>query len=146
MPKTLLISADEPTTYFVYGTLRVGAGEWARDGYVKPPVPLCTAKGDLYNYGFAFPYADFDGEGTIIGDLATVDPRMAHHIARVEIGAGYEAREVIVTTPSGEQRVAVGWHICDRTRRRVGLTLIPSGDWLACISEETGRYSSGARA
>jgi gamma-glutamylcyclotransferase (GGCT)/AIG2-like uncharacterized protein YtfP len=141
----LTISKTEPTAYFVYGTLRDEAGAWGRPGYVEPPVTGCTAKGTLYNYGYAYPYADCDGDGEIKGDIITVDPEMARHIARVEMGAGYEAREVTVTLPSGESRVVIGWHITDTTKARMlrygQIEVIPSGDWLACIAEEGRRYS-----
>lgn len=142
---TLSVSQTEPTEYFVYGTLRVGAAEWGSPGYAADPVTGCTAKGDLYNYGFAFPYADYDGEGTVQGDIITVDPLMAMHIAHVEQGAGYEAREVLVTLPDGSTKVVLSWHITDRARARLMLTPIPSGDWLVCVDNEVGRYSKRTR-
>lgn len=133
----ITISSDEPTQMFVYGTLRPGCSEWARDHYTADPV-RGTAKGDLLDYG-PFPYADFDGDGTIVGEIVTLTPYGAHYVARVEEGAGYEAREVVVTTAEGPV-VCLGWQITERTRQRSDLVAIPSGDWLVAQDEKYDRY------
>jgi gamma-glutamylcyclotransferase (GGCT)/AIG2-like uncharacterized protein YtfP len=126
----LTISRTEPTAMFVYGTLRTAAANWSADSQVGDPVTGCTAKGDLFNYGNAFPYADFDGEGTIQGDIVLLSPDGARHVQYVEEGAGYEQREVLVTLPDGSTQVVLGWQITERCKSNRSMDLIPSGDWM----------------
>lgn len=132
----MIIGTVEPTQMFVYGTLRPGCSEWASDWYAADPV-RGTTKGTLLDYG-PFPYADFDGDGEIVGEILTLIPYGAHYVARVELGAGYEAREVIVETADGPV-VCLGWHITDRVREDARMVPIPSGDWLVA-QEEKNRY------
>lgn len=131
------ISQTKPTLMFVYGTLRPGCSEWARDGYAADPIPG-TTPGALLDYG-PFPYADFDGEGTIKGEILTLEPWMAEHVAEVEEGAGYDPRIVVVDTADGPVQ-AYGWHITDKVRnsRYTTLEVIPSGDWLVAQTEKYG--------
>jgi hypothetical protein len=69
---------------FVYGTLRPCDARWAEDGEVAPP-QQGTTPGALYNYG-GFPYADFDGDGTITGDILTMDGRSSYLPSRTPRG------------------------------------------------------------
>lgn len=86
---------------FVYGTLRPCSARWAEDGELAPPVQG-TTKGALYSAG-PFPYADFDGDGVITGDIITLDDEdyMFHRVRSVELNSGYVEREVIVETSVG---------------------------------------------
>lgn len=115
---------------FVYGTLRECDYGWAREGYESAPVEG-TTKGTLYSFG-GFPYADFDGDGTITGDILTIDDASQtwHHIRRVELNAGYVEREVIVETSVGSV-VCVAYDADARTKARTlpNLPVIPTGDW-----------------
>lgn len=115
---------------FVYGTLRPCDHRWAEPAEVEPPVQG-TTKGALYDYG-GFPYADFDGDGTITGDILTMDDEhpMFERVRRVELGAGYVEREVIVETSTGHV-VCLTYDASPRTKARM-LPILPrveGDDW-----------------
>lgn len=110
---------------------------WAEEGEVAPPQDA-TASGTLLDYG-PFPYADFDGPGTIHGQILTMDENsvMFYHVCRVERGAGYEARYVTATLPDGTEVKCLGWHIAP-AMRRICMSAIASGDWNAREIERYG--------
>lgn len=124
---------------FVYGTLRVGEGnyQWVSRHLELPPLEGCLADGGLYhvwgNWG-GFPVAKFDVPGTVWGDLLFMESSsdVFREIAWMEEGAGYLLRQVEVLTPYNEVVPALGWHYPRPAGRR-----IPSGDWL----QETGKKS-----
>lgn len=118
---------------FVFGTLRVNSSRWAEDAEVAEPVENCTVKGLMYNYG-PYPYVDFDGDDTVVGDLLTFDADHPSYLGmcRVEIGAGYHERELRVTTPDGRQVDCYGWDVTPSTRERLVRHEVPTvkgGDW-----------------
>lgn len=128
---------------FVYGTLRPCSGRWGEAAEVAPPVQG-TTKGALYDAG-GFPYADFDGDGTIVGDVLTLDDdhSMFAEIRRIELGAGYVEREVIVETAT-EHLVCLTYDASPQTKaRRIPLLdRVPDDDW---YNVERRRYGRLAR-
>lgn len=114
---------------FVYGTLRRGEGNYNiwKDA-VLDVVTGCTVQGLIGYPGrhYGYPCVDFDGEGTVIGDLITVDAdhESVEWVHRMERGAGYTMRPVQVTLPSGEVVEAIGYH----WERQVHSPIV-SGDW-----------------
>lgn len=125
---------------FVYGTLRPCDARWAEDGEVAPPVQGIT-KGALYDYG-GFPYADFDGDGIITGDVLTMndDHPAFERVRRVELGAGYVEREVIVETAT-EHLVCLTYDASERTKARTIplLSRVPGDDWYNVVSRRFAR-------
>lgn len=118
---------------FVYGTLRPGHGNYTMlEGAVLSDMKEGTTKGRLYHvHGGTdawpiYPVARFDEEGTIVGALLEVDASNRHVMAvqRMELGAGYLAQTVEVTTTDGEKVQALAWHYPHTTGPR-----IESGDW-----------------
>lgn len=123
---------------FVFGTLRVNAGRWARAAEVADPVENCVVKGLMYNYG-GFPYVNFDEDGLVYGDVLTFDADHPDYIrmCHVEIGAGYVEREVRVNTPQGGLIDCYAWDATDDTRTYIlpRLRTVPSGDWYLASQE-----------
>jgi len=115
-----------------YGTLRVGEGNysWAKEA-VLDEIPNVQAVGSLYHvrpYMRAYPVAKFDRPGVIIGDLLIMhaDHPVTDSVIRMEEGAGYELRKIMVQMPDGSEREAFGFHYLyepDGPR-------IVSGNWL----------------
>lgn len=126
---------------FVYGTLRrTGPLEGWLGSSVLESRPA-TASGGLYSLG-AYPAARFDEEGTIVGELFTVE--MSEDVIaciQMEYRAGYELVEIEVTiAPEGScrQRVQKAWafHYPDTSRLREH---IAHGDWFKYESEHPVR-------
>lgn len=116
---------------FVYGTLRPGDYNHSRHGLDEDNVVRgVTAPGALYHVSSsykAYPCAKFDQCGTIIGDILFFEEgsRDLERIDRMEEGAGYEIREVIVTLPDGSQMKCQAYHYVRDPRG----PRIESGDW-----------------
>ncbi len=124
---------------FVYGTLRVGEGnyQWVSRQLEHEPIEGCLADGQLFHvWGdhAGFPVAKFDIPGTVWGDLLFMESssNVFLEIAWMEEGAGYLLRQVPVLTPDNELVQALAWHYPRPCGRR-----IVSGDWL----QETGKKS-----
>lgn len=121
---------DPLVPVFVYGTLRVGQYNfsWAQEAVVDT-IQNCTAKGALYfvDGRFGYPVAKFDEEGEIKGDVLWFDPAHEEYqsVVRMELGAGYEVREIEVRTES-ETIEAIAFHYLRPTRGNP----IPDGDWV----------------
>lgn len=119
---------------FVYGTLRVGHGNftWAADAVVYV-LPDCTAEGRIYfvHHGGGYPVAKFDEVGTILGDILWFDPKHPEYesVVSMEIGAGYELRQVSVTTPEGDTMDCQTFHY----RHKPGGPRIEDGDWAKAV-------------
>lgn len=126
---------------FVYGTLRPGLALYH---LIEPAVldvmENCTTPGALYVVNL--PYADLnDDTGEIRGTLLLLDRTVELHgvefaqpivtyVRDMEISAGYEARQVIVTLPSRAMVVdAEAWHY-PRIRPHWWASRVPSGDYL----------------
>jgi gamma-glutamylcyclotransferase (GGCT)/AIG2-like uncharacterized protein YtfP len=94
-----------------------------------PSIPATTA-GRLYHLDNradpVYPLADFDEEGTIVGDLFEVPLEQFEPLARMELRAGYELRTVTVRTARGDRDAQVfhwpheqrGFHIEEGDWRR----------------------------
>jgi gamma-glutamylcyclotransferase (GGCT)/AIG2-like uncharacterized protein YtfP len=119
---------------FVFGTLRVRSSRWAEQAEVADPIENCTTTGTMYNYGNAYPYVDFDGDGKIVGDVLTFDAEHPAYLRMrsVEIGAGYVERGVDVSMPGGFVARIIAWDASPRTKEELLPTLraITTGDWL----------------
>lgn len=116
---------------FVYGTLRPGDYNHDRfPGGVVQIINDCSASGRLY-HAFkdhrGYPGAHFDEEGTIVGDILVYDDesRAFQSVVSMELGAGYEVRQIKVNTPNGVIE-AIGFHYLQPHG-----DLIESGDWFA---------------
>ncbi len=125
---------------FVYGTLR--PGEYNDRGFcgLAKEIKRGTTTGKMFNRRGrtpVFPVVDFDGEGTIIGDLLIDMPERHQEVRavhRMEIGAGYELREIKVDC-DGETYSAIAYHwdfSADRYNSTVGIQ-IEDGDWLRFV-------------
>lgn len=117
---------------FVYGTLRVDQYnyDWCKRA-VRHSVIDCKAKGNLYwvHDKSGYPVAKFDEDGEIIGDVLYFDPTSKTYddVVSMELGAGYEVREIEVRTPEGETLECIAFHYVDRPRGE----WIKSGDWVS---------------
>lgn len=126
---------------FVYGTLRVGEGNyrWVERHLEVPPLEGCLADGQLFHvwqtWG-GFPVAKFDLPGMVWGDLLFMESssEVFREIAWMEEGAGYRLRQVPVLTPDNEILNALGWHYPRPPGAR-----IHSGDWLQETSQKLVR-------
>jgi gamma-glutamylcyclotransferase (GGCT)/AIG2-like uncharacterized protein YtfP len=129
---------------FVYGTLRIGEYNyrWA-SGDVVEEIPNVLTTGELYfaGDGPSYPVAKLDTPGQIIGDILVYpdDSQDWLQICRMELGAGYELREIEVTTESGDKIAAVAWHFLHHPRG----PKIASGDWSQAV-ENFYRVSENA--
>lgn len=116
---------------FVYGTLRVGQGNfrWAQEA-VRHVLLNCTTKGRIYfvHGRRGFPVAKLDEEGTILGDVLWFDPQHPDFdgVVSMELGAGYEMKDVTVTTEDGELEACAFHYIWDDMGE-----WIRSGDWVS---------------
>ena len=116
---------------FVYGTLRPGDYNHGRWGLAEDNVMRgVTAPGALYHvspWSRVYPCAKFDEEGTITGDILFFEEGSDHlaGIDRMEIGAGYEVREGVVTLPDGKEMKCQAYHYV----RKAPGPRIESGDW-----------------
>jgi len=126
---------------FVYGTLRVGQGNyrWLAHQLPEPPLEGCLADGRLFHVWQSwggFPVAKFDEPGTVWGDLLFMESSsdVFAEIAWMEEGAGYVLRQVPVLTPYNELVSALAWHYPGRPGDP-----IPSGDWLGEVAKKSVR-------
>lgn len=125
---------DDPLVpVFVYGTLRIGEGNWlwARSA-VRHEVSDVRASGRLYFVSgqWGFPVAKLDEAGIIVGDVLWFDPAHPAYddVMEMEIGAGYECREIEVTTSDDSERIdCIAFHYQGLPRGE----LIKDGDWKA---------------
>lgn len=123
--------SDPLVPIFVYGTLRVGQGNytWAKQ-CVRHEIIECVAQGRIYFVGpyGGFPVARFDQGGRIVGDVLYCDPaeRTYDEMVQMELGAGYESREIEVVTPDGDTLECLAFHYLYEPRG----SWIPSGDWV----------------
>lgn len=117
---------------FVYGTLRVGEGnyQWASACVVAATENVRT-EGQLFfvRGPLSYPVAKFDMVGEIHGDVLWCDPSVREYreMVEMEVGAGYELRSIEVFDPNEDTDIQVfGFHylrdVSDRIR-------IPHGDW-----------------
>lgn len=122
---------------FVYGSLRKGMTIHgyirSMTGHPEPPLDpiMGTAQGTMYSFG-AYPIVDFDGAGTIVGELYPIPPDRDSYeyetfrcLSAMEQGAGYVPRVVTVTTDEGEVD-AISFHY---PRSPAGLVEVHDGDW-----------------
>ena len=132
--------------FFVYGTLRVGQGnwDWALQGRTSREQEATFAGGALFDGG-AFPYmireAGITDEHQVIGDLMDVPAEnYAAVLDDLDNLEGYDPQrginlyrrvEVDVTTADGET-VRAYTYIADSSQygRVAALPLVASGDWL----------------
>jgi gamma-glutamylcyclotransferase (GGCT)/AIG2-like uncharacterized protein YtfP len=117
---------------FVYGTLRVGHGnyEWCK-GAVKRTQIGATSIGTIwfaYDHG-SYPVAKFDeGNTTIVGDVLWFNPqhRSFDEVVSMEYGAGYVLVD-IEYEHEGETLECMAFHYIGQPRG----PKIESGDWAA---------------
>lgn len=126
------------TPVFVYGTLRVGQGNygWCAGGvFVGRTIQDAVTQGDLYFVAGpnSFPVADAYGEGCITGDVLYFDPESEHYeqMCEMEMGAGYVPVVVEVAHPDYPGVIkALMWHY---NRPLLGRIQIPHGDWVRAL-------------
>jgi len=123
---------------FVYGTLRVGEGNYPLlRGAVERYEEDATIQGDLFFVSGpgSYPVADLDGKETITGDVLWVHPKHegVQRADAMERGAGYEVREVKATLPGGETILVTAYHYLNRWDRRG--EQIKDGDWRRAVNE-----------
>lgn len=124
------MSGDTPTSLFVYGTLRRGDVRWPLlEPYVCDPEPLHDAvDGTLYDTGQDYPAARFGTGDTIRGEVFAIrDDRLDACLEHMDVVEGTVAglyRRMALTTVAG--RAVWAYEYGDG----LGLTPIPSGDWL----------------
>jgi gamma-glutamylcyclotransferase (GGCT)/AIG2-like uncharacterized protein YtfP len=115
---------------FVYGTLRRGDVRWPLLApYVVSQVPLPDeVDGTLYDTGQDYPAARFGTGGTIRGEVFTIrDDRLDECLQHMDVVEGTVAglyRRLALVTISGRAVWAYEYGA------GLGLTPIPSGDWL----------------
>lgn len=126
---------DRPV--FVYGTLRIGQRlHRVIESQLIEQVAGVTTIGVLYCAGHTgFPYCDFTADGTVVGDLLTVDDDTKVWMDEVELGAGYELVDVQVTLPTGETVAAVAYHYPLSKREQHGRRVrrVVQGDWMDVV-------------
>lgn len=126
---------DELVPVFVYGTLRYGEGNysWCQDA-VRYVLRNCATEGRIYwVYGTqGYPVAKLDEDGKIKGDILWFEKDHPDYrdVVRMELGAGYEIRNVRVECEGGEHRDCLAFHYIGKPNGR----LISSGDWVAASS------------
>ena len=115
---------------FVYGTLRPGDVRWhflepfVVDGGMADSVP-----GQLFDTGFDYPAAVFDGGGTIIGHtFALLEASARAGDRRARRGGGRRRRRVLTASACEPDRGLDAWAYAYGSG--LDLTPIPSGDWL----------------
>ena len=125
------------TPVFVYGTLRVGEGNyrWCADGIATDKtLQGARTEGDLYFVGGrtgSYPVANVFGSGTIVGDLLWFDSESMEYrdMCEMEFGARYVpvTRPVAHSSHTGWLHALV-WHY--PYYENCGAK-IPHGDWCA---------------
>jgi gamma-glutamylcyclotransferase (GGCT)/AIG2-like uncharacterized protein YtfP len=119
-----------PRHLFVYGTLRRGDVRWPLlQPYVASPEPISDeVDGSLYDTGNDYPAARFGTGGVIRGEVFEIATgRLEECLAHMDEVEGTVAglyRRLALTTVSGVQVWAYEYGA------GLGLTPIPSGDWL----------------
>lgn len=120
----------DPRELFVYGTLRRGDVRWPLLApYVVSAVPrLDEVDGTLYDTGRDYPAARFGTGGTIRGEVFAIrDDRLAECLEHMDVVEGTVAglyRRLALVTIAGRAVWAYEYG------EGLGLTPIPSGDWL----------------
>lgn len=125
---------------FVYGTLRPGQYNDHRTGLSALALSVIrnvTTNGVMHNRHGDRPYypvVNFDGEGTIVGDILIGVPERHQQVRQthaMEIGAGYEMREIDIEHNGFTYR-CIAYHFSpdENGRQDIGCA-IPDGDWLA---------------
>lgn len=121
---------------FVYGTLRVGEGnfEWIQDCVVEYDQDV-TAFGHIWFYHSigSYPVAKFaQTTDTIKGDVlwCNSDHRMYERMVAMEVGAGYEFKEIEVVLSNGVRQDVMGFHWLGTPRSSL---YIEHGDWRAAM-------------
>lgn len=126
--------AGQTQWVFVYGTLRSDYRHAPFGPAAMDSVRGCTAQGTMFLVrGGGYPIVDFDGEGTIVGELVLVDTEHERFdsIDGMELGAGYDRRHVQVTRPDGEVVEALAYHM-GRNRDWLGQP-VPAGDFVTHV-------------
>lgn len=114
---------------FVFGTLRQNLP--LHHMYLNAPpgnFTLATAEGTMFSYHNAYPVVDFEGEGTVVGEIYEVDTDDPYiqNLCDMEIGAGYTIRSITANPSEGDPITCVAFH-WDRDTRY--LDPVPDGDW-----------------
>ena len=133
---------------FVYGTLmpsghndHFGLAESAKEHHEA------IAFGEMYNRSGVhpvYPVVNFDGANEILGVVMTgipVNSEALQSAHSMEVGAGYEVRNIKVTTASGEVLEAIAYHFDTSDEygiRKVGVR-IDSGSWYEFMARAYGR-------
>lgn len=116
---------------FAYGTLRADQGNysWTSDCVIRTDLN-CTTTGRIYfvSTRMGYPVAKLDEDGTIFGDVLWCDPdhKSYDDIMRMELGAGYEVREIDAYTTECNLIECIAFHY----RYDPWGDLIASGDWV----------------
>ncbi len=124
------MTAAQRRHLFVYGTLRRGDVRWPLLApYVREADPLLDAvDGSLYDTGNDYPAARFGTGGRIVGEVVEIVPdRLEACLEHMDIVEGTVAgryRRLELTTMAGRAVWAYEYG------EGLGLTPIPSGDWL----------------
>lgn len=120
---------------FVYGTLRVGQGnfEWLGNGALYA-VENAKVPGRIYwvdEYS-GYPVGKLDEPGLIIGDILFFPKRDygLHYIVGMETRSGYDLFPTEATDQAGNDWSVMAWHY----RRTPRGELIASGDWVAAAA------------
>lgn len=128
---------------FVYGTLRRGEyndrGLFARCDNFVSDVRYGGAMRNVSGDAPVYPVVDFDGEGTVLGDVLyglDMDDGPVKSVLAMESGAGYELR---LLTPADAVPV-YGFHY--PRFERAGCP-IPDGDWVAWSAGRKGVFRCG---
>lgn len=126
---------SELVPVFVYGTLREGQGnwQWAKEAVRHSDLNVRTSGRIYFCSGrTGFPVAKLDEAGSIVGDVLWFDPDHPtfDDVVQMEVGAGYECRDIEVITSESETIECMAFHYAWRPRG----DLIPDGDWVRAFA------------
>jgi gamma-glutamylcyclotransferase (GGCT)/AIG2-like uncharacterized protein YtfP len=140
--------------FFVYGTLRLGQGNYRLlAGHAVGEFPAVLDGHALYGPGLPYVTAG-EGDSAVVGDLIFVDPgRYVEVLARLDCLEGYrpgsrhshyerEARPVRYVCADGAEATTVAWVYLAGPAARERLRAaepIAGGDWLAAGLSFCGR-------
>jgi gamma-glutamylcyclotransferase (GGCT)/AIG2-like uncharacterized protein YtfP len=114
---------------FVFGTLRQNLPLHRMYLNARPgDFTLAEATGTMFSYHDAYPVVDFDGDGTVVGEIYEVDTddRYIQDLCNMEVSAGYTIRSITATPDDGDPVTCVAFHWGRGTRH---LDPVPDGDW-----------------